>query len=101
MFASNAQVFLSKVAERLMIKWEKTYGEVMEWIRTRMSFAILRSSILCLRGSRMKWTCLGLGWSVNFFNEELIFYYSYCYILFVLPVFYFHSFFFFLVEGTR
>ena len=37
MFANEAQVFLSRVAERLMIKWERSYGEVMGWIRTRMS----------------------------------------------------------------
>ena len=39
---------------------EDLYGEVMGWIRTRISFAILRSSILCLKGSRTKWRCLGL-----------------------------------------
>ena len=60
MFANEAQIFLSRVAEILMIKWERTYGEVMGWIKTRMSFAMLRSSILCLRGSRTKWRCLGL-----------------------------------------
>ena len=61
MFANKAQVFLSRVVERLMIKWERTYGELMEWISTtRMLIAILKSFILCLRGSRMKWRCLGL-----------------------------------------
>ena len=60
MFANEAEVFLSRVAERVVIKWERTYGEVMGWIRTRMSFAISRSTILCLRGSRLKWRCLGL-----------------------------------------
>ena len=42
MFANKTQVFRSRVAERLMMKWERTYSEVMQWIRTRMSFAILR-----------------------------------------------------------
>ena len=54
MYANEAEVFLTRVVERLMIKWERIYCEVMGWIRTRMSFAILRSSILCLRGSRTK-----------------------------------------------
>ena len=60
MLAKEAQVFLSRAAKRLMIKWERTCGEVMGWIRTRMSFVNLRSSIHCLRGSRMRWRCLGL-----------------------------------------
>ena len=60
MFANEAQVFLIAVAERLMMKYKRTYGEVMGWIRTRMSFAIFRSSILCLRGSSTMWRCLGL-----------------------------------------
>ena len=36
------------------------YSEATGWVRTRMLFAILRSSILCLRESHMKWRCLGL-----------------------------------------
>ena len=71
MFANEAKVFLSRVAERLTIKWERTYGEVMGWMSTRMSFAILRLSILCLRGSRTKWRCLGLedGMPISLINN--------------------------------
>ena len=60
MFGSEAEVFLKRVSESLSSKWGKSYSETMGWVRTRMSFAILRSSILCLRGSRTKWRCLGL-----------------------------------------
>ena len=54
-FNSEAEVFLKRASENLSSKWRKSYSEIMGWVRTRMSFAILRSSILCLRGSHTKW----------------------------------------------
>ena len=33
----------------------KSYPEVAGWVRTRLSFAILRATNLCLRGPRTKW----------------------------------------------
>ena len=35
--------------------WKKSLSEVMGWVRAKMSFAILRATNLCLRGSRRKW----------------------------------------------
>ena len=60
MMGSEAQVFLKQIGDIVSVKWEKSYSEVMGWIRARMSFAIVRTSVLCLRGSRTKWRCLGL-----------------------------------------
>ena len=34
---------------------KKSHSEVMGWVRAKMSFAILRATNLCLRGSRTKW----------------------------------------------
>jgi len=51
---------LKRLAEQLAMKWEKSYGVVMGWVRTRLSFAILRATMLCVRGSRTKWRSLGL-----------------------------------------
>ena len=51
--------FLKKVDGFLATKWESSYMLVMRWTRTRLSFAILRAAVLCLRGSRTKWRCLG------------------------------------------
>ena len=31
------------------------YGEVLGWLRARMSCAVVRAINLCLRGSRIKW----------------------------------------------
>ena len=45
----------SRSAEKIAIKWKKSYPEIAGWVRTRLSFAILRATTLCLRGSRTKW----------------------------------------------
>ena len=58
LLGKEAQQFLKRLADDLARKWEKQYSETMEWIRARLSFAVLRASILCLRGSRTKWRCL-------------------------------------------
>ena len=60
LMGTEAEVFLKRLGDRLAVKWEKSYSEVMGWVRARLSFAILRASILCLRGSRTKWRGLGL-----------------------------------------
>jgi len=57
---SEANFFLNRLAEQLAVKWEKSYGVVMCWVRTRISFAILRATMLCVCGSRTKWKSLGL-----------------------------------------
>ena len=44
--------FYKHLADMLSHKQEKPYSVVMGWLRCRLSFAILRSSIMCLRGTR-------------------------------------------------
>ena len=44
--------FLKELAQKLCIKTENDYPNVMTWLRTRISMEITRSSLLCLRGSR-------------------------------------------------
>ena len=56
----EARVFMKRVAEKLAIKWQRSYSEVMGWVQARMSFAILRATNRCIRGSRVKWRS-GLG----------------------------------------
>ena len=60
MLGVEAEVFLKVIGERLAVKWDASYGEMMGWLRSRLSFAVLRSAIVCVRGSRSKWRCLGL-----------------------------------------
>jgi hypothetical protein len=58
--AREARFVVRRFADRLAIKWGKSYSEVMGWMKTRLSFAILRATNRCVRGSRTKWRT-GLG----------------------------------------
>ena len=51
----EAGCVLRRIAEVLSRKWEKNYGQVMDWVRCTMSFAVIRATGLCLRGSRVPW----------------------------------------------
>ena len=56
----EAKHLMKRIAASLAKKWEKSYSDTVSFVRMRLSFAILRSASLCLRGSRVKWRC-GLG----------------------------------------
>ena len=51
----EAAIFVKRIAEGLSSKWGQKYSQVLGWIRTHVSFSILRATILCLRCSRTKW----------------------------------------------
>ena len=44
----------SRLAQFIAIKKEEQYAKTISWIRTRTSFALLRSALVCLRGSRTR-----------------------------------------------
>ena len=48
----EATVFYKRMAELISMKTKKSYSEVMRIIRCRLSFSLIRSAILCIRGSR-------------------------------------------------
>ena len=48
----EAATFYKRLADGISRKERKEYSVVMGWIHCRLSFAILRSAILCIRGSR-------------------------------------------------
>ncbi len=56
---SEARRFFRRLTELLSFKWEKSYGEVMQWTRTRLAFATLTATNKCIRDSRTKWRSLG------------------------------------------
>ena len=60
MFGSEAEFFVKRLGDFLAAKWERPYSVVMGWVRARLSFAILRATLLCVRGSRTKWRSLGI-----------------------------------------
>ena len=51
----EVQFFLKCLANQLSSRWDQPYARVMQWVRTRMLFATIRATNLCLRGSRVKW----------------------------------------------
>ena len=47
-----ANVCYKRLASLLSVKWNMPYSCSLAWIRCKLSFSLLRSSIQCLRGSR-------------------------------------------------
>ena len=50
--AEECRRYHSRLAELLAIKKGEDYSTTIAWVRTKVSFAILRAALLCLRGSR-------------------------------------------------
>ena len=48
----TANVVYKRLASCLAEKQEKQYSTIIHWIRCRLNFSLLRSAIMCLRGSR-------------------------------------------------
>ena len=46
-----SQVY-KRLANLLCDKLDLSYGEIMGWIRCKLSFALVRSAIMCIRGAR-------------------------------------------------
>ena len=47
-----AIVVYKRLASLISDKYKKSYSQVMRWIRCKINFSLLRSTIMCLRGSR-------------------------------------------------
>ena len=56
----EAACFLKHLGSSLSMTWECHYGEVIRWLQTRLAFALVRATNVCVRGSRTKWRPLGL-----------------------------------------
>ena len=41
--------FFHRLAEQLSTKWERSYSKVIGWAQSRLSFALLWATILCVR----------------------------------------------------
>ena len=54
LLGSESHTFLKRLADKLSTKWDRPYRTVIYWIRTRLSFALLRATNLCVRGTRAK-----------------------------------------------
>ena len=51
----EAEHFLKRLAARLADKWLTPYGQVMYFIRARLSLATLRATVHCVRGNARRW----------------------------------------------
>ena len=49
----ECQQFLQTLASKITAKDDEKYAQTISWIRTRISFEIIRSSLACVRGSRI------------------------------------------------
>ena len=47
-----ASTFYKRLASMLSEKRDASYSNTLRWIRCRLGFALLRSSIMCIRGAR-------------------------------------------------
>ena len=52
-----ATIFYKRLASLLAIKWDQNYSATMGWLRCRLSFSLLRSPIMCIRGARSSLHC--------------------------------------------
>ena len=47
----TARVLYKKLASMIATKHNKAYSKTLNWMRCRISFSLLRSAVMCLRGS--------------------------------------------------
>ncbi len=50
--AREATIFYKRLASMLSSKWDQTYNSTLRWLRCRLAFSLLRSSIQAIRGAR-------------------------------------------------
>ncbi|XP_064406363.1 scavenger receptor cysteine-rich type 1 protein M130-like isoform X2 [Halichondria panicea] len=50
--AREATTFYKRLASMLSSKWDQSYSSTLSWLRCRLTFSLLRSSIQAIRGSR-------------------------------------------------
>ena len=46
---NEAKTFYKRLASLLASKWDNSYSSTMAWLRCRLTFSLLRSSIRCIR----------------------------------------------------
>ena len=50
--APECRVFYQKLSSMISEHRKETYSVVASWVKTKLSFALLRSAVLCIRGTR-------------------------------------------------
>ena len=49
---TECKIYHKRLVELLSTKKGESYANTMQWVRSKVSFALIRSALLCLRGSR-------------------------------------------------
>ena len=52
--APQMQIVLKRISEKISHEQDLTNSVVSGWLRCRFSFALLRTTLICLRGTRKK-----------------------------------------------
>ena len=52
---SECSMFLATLAEKLSVVRGEDVNVTMEWLRAKLRFEVLRSALLCVRGSKKAW----------------------------------------------
>ena len=68
----EATNLLKHLSELICMKWGKTYGEVMGRLQASLSFAIIRATNLCHRGSRISALDIVDGIGLSYIVELLL-----------------------------
>ena len=50
--APECRVFFKRLSSLISEKRKEAYSVVASWVKTKLSFALLRSAVLCIRGTR-------------------------------------------------
>ncbi len=50
--ARESSIFYKRLASCLALKWDQSYNSTISWLRSRITFSLIRSAIQCLRGAR-------------------------------------------------
>ena len=53
--------FIERLADQLSSEWNMSYSTIVCWLRTYLTFFILRATILCLWGSCTKWRTIDMS----------------------------------------
>ena len=56
----KASLLLNQLANGLATKWNKTKAGVRSWIHTRLTFAVIRGSSMCILDRQYSWKKIGL-----------------------------------------
>ncbi len=67
----EATIFYKRLASLLSHKWNNPYSKTFSWLRCRLTFSLLRSSILAIRGARSsRGNCIFTPSSIDLTMEE-------------------------------